>query len=166
MRRYSWEDINKLLLTLDKEVMTDQSTIPSKSNMVTQWVVLGLLTTILVMDFSRLRNLSKTIITLSMCFSPLMVAHKAGNLEPTAQPEGSTTGWGVFYFGCISSKYDGWILFFIGSLSSFCCFHAAGMGWELQQALLFIYSWEMRFLMNLVSFRVFLKQLWVVHFLS
>ena len=97
---YSREDVNKCLLTPDREATTDQGQITpnwiwwtnmSYWNMFYRNLDEGLLTGV--------RNVSKCLLHHQNLPQHEWQVMKAGNLEPSTQPADNSTGWQVFFPG-------------------------------------------------------------------
>ena len=149
------------LFTPDRELTKDQRTIPPKSSLVNQWVLLD--------EYGwklnyRSRNDSKT--AASPKSTPACVkALRAGTLKHTAQPQGSLRGWKES-FPDISVGLN---IFQASQLVSASC---KQLDWSLRLSFLppeeysqlLLLTLTERGPLNLASFRNFLKLFCVIYF--
>lgn len=148
-----------------RDPMTDQSTDTPKSNLVNQWVLLSLLTAIQVRGFLQEQKWLKNIWITKAHSSISDNAQKLGNLEHITLCTGSSTGWRVSFPGSsvtlnlcqvapLGSGLSGsWLG--LSHLSLVC---------SIVPLRLLLFTLAGRGLVNLLSFRDFLKLFWVVYF--
>jgi hypothetical protein len=115
---------------------------PPKFSLVNQWVFLGFLTGVWSRDYFQEQKWLKDSCITTAHFSMGDSLPKAGNLEHTAQPAGSSTGWRVSFPG---DSVDLWI------------YQASPPLWSECSPVTSIFAQGGRGLVNLVSFWNFLK---------
>ena len=143
------------------ELMADQSETTIKSNLVSQWVLMGLLKQCgWGPTQSQLQHQSP--LEHGCQFT------EVGNLEHTAQPAGNSAGWRASYAGS-SAALKPFQAFQLHSASSrkldgtaFFCFFSSLNCLRVPLSSpywLIIYAWKRKSLVHLISFRVILKPL-------